>query len=168
MFVAMRSGASTRDDAEARYLDAMQLLAVPPVPVATLEADLAKAKEELAAVEGSAALSSIDPSSDEATATLVWSAQNAGLSVLAVARLRHAQTQVNSLTYDVDAVRMTVHGASQDAVIAFLQGLNAIDPALVPSLTSLTVEDGGVTAEIVISAYAKQEPTPVAGAREAE
>jgi hypothetical protein len=164
MIASIRTAASDRTAAETRYLDATQLLAVPPVPLATLEADLAAAQSALARVETSASASSIDPASDEATASLIRRAQDAGLTVVAVARLDHSQLQASGFTYEVDAVRMGLHGSSQEAVIALLRGLAASDPALTPVLTSLTVEEGGVSAEIVFSVYSKIEPTPVAGA----
>ncbi len=164
MFASMRTGNSERASAETRYLDATQLLTVPPVPVATLEAELATAQSALASVQLAASGPSIDPASDEATALLVRRAQDAALSVASVARLNSTQTQLDAAKYNVDALRMTVRGGSQDAVIAFLRALQTTDPGLVPALTSLTVEDGGVSAEILFSVYTKIEPTPVAGA----
>lgn len=164
MFASMRNSASERDAAEARYLDATQLLTVPPVPVATLEADLAVAQSALSLVESSSTLSSIDPASDEATALLVRRAQDAGLSVASVARLNHTQLQINAVNYDVDALRMGLRGPTHAAVIGFLQSLHNSDPALTPTLTSLSVEDGDVTAEVIFSMHTKIVPTPVAGA----
>jgi hypothetical protein len=162
MFASMRTSATDEEAAEARYLDTMQLLTVPPVPIATLEAELSTAQNRLALVENSATHSSIDPASDEATAMLVRRATEAGLSVTSVARLNRTQTQIAGISYDVEALRMGLHGPSQDAIIALLSSLFASDPALTPALTSLTVEDSGVTAEIVFSMFSLIEPTSVA------
>jgi hypothetical protein len=164
VFAAMRTSRSDRDAAEARYLDATQLLSVSPVPVATLEGELALAQTALGMAQGAAATASIDPSSDAATASLVRRAQEHGLIVVAVSRLNAAQIKLNGAEYDVTSLRMTVQGARPDAIVSFLQALQTSDPRLLPSLTSLTAESAGAVAELVFSAHNKVEPTPATGA----
>jgi hypothetical protein len=158
---------SRRDEraADSRHADAAQLASVPPVPIATLTAELEAAKASLAWVQGAAALSSIDPASDEATALLVRRAQDARLTVTGIARLDTATTTVDGTAYSVDAVRMSIEAASPDAIVDFVRRLEASDPGLVPTLSALTAGEGaGASAEIVFSAYREMSATPAAGA----
>jgi hypothetical protein len=164
VFAAMRTSRSDRDAAEARYLDTVQLLSVPPVPEATLEADLVLAQTALSAAEQQANTVSIDVSSDEATAAIVRRVQDGGLAVVSIARMDPALSKLNGAAYDVRSLRMTVRGTSLELIVRFLQGLHETDPRLMPTLTSLVLEADTATAEIVFSAHTKVEPTPAAGA----
>jgi hypothetical protein len=166
LFASMYTAKRDLRASEALYLDSTRLLAVPPVPLATLEAELASARASLSWVEASANHSTIDPSSDDATALLVQRAQDGGLTVTGVSRLDPGQEERGGQTYDVNALRMNVAGPSQAAIINFLQALDATDPGLLPVLSALSVEQGGARAEIVFSVYSKVEPTPVAGTPE--
>jgi len=160
---------SGRDEhtAETQYLDATRLLAVPPVPIATLQTELAAARASLASVEASASQSTIDPASDDATELLVERAQAAGLTVSGIARLNQSQAKHEERMYTVDGLRMSVEGPSQDTIIGFLRALEATDPRLVPSLSSLSLQDARARAEIVFSVYTEILPTPAAAPAEA-
>jgi hypothetical protein len=155
---------SGRDErtAETQYLDATHLLSVPPVPIATLQAELAAARNSLAWVEASASQSTIDPSSDDATELLVQRAQDAGLSVTGIARLNQAQAKFEDKAYTVDGIRTSVDGPSHVTIIEFLRALEATDPRLVPSLSSLAIQEGRAHAEIVFSLYTEIVATPTA------
>jgi hypothetical protein len=164
MIASIRAERTDLRNSEQRYLDAAQLLSVPPVPVATLQADVAGAKASLAWVEGRARHSTIDPASDDATELLVQRAQQGGLTVAGISRLAPALEKHGEKTYNVTALRLTVQGASPDAIIAFLLALEASDPGLIPSLADLSAQDAGARAELVFSVYTELITTPAAAA----
>ena len=159
-----------RDEAAARirYDDAQALVALPPASNESLQDDLASLKGQLAAAEAGVGAPTIDPASDALTALLVRAAGDAGLAVKGVARSDPSKTTLGVALYDVQALHITVSG-SVSQIGVFLGSLAAGQPALVPSLSAMTVNDAGVAqADIAFSAYApipSPTPVPVATAR---
>jgi hypothetical protein len=110
------------------------------------------------------AAGSVDPASDEATELLVRRAEAAGLSVVGITRVAPAQTKTERATYDVQAIRVNVEGTTPD-IGAYLYDLYASHPALVATLTGLTINETNVAqAEIVFSAYTAVDPAAATGA----
>ena len=151
------------DVALARYADAEALLALPPVDTTGLQQELDAANLALATAQALAQPPSVDPSSDAATSLLVRRASDAGLTVRGIASVPDSQVKNAEVVYDVSGLRMTVEGGVTQ-VIAFLEGLGKTEPGLIPSLTSMTVDDKSVAhAEIVFNVYTLNiPPTPAA------
>jgi hypothetical protein len=152
------------DIASRRYADAEALVALPPISDDSLKSQVAAATNALATAQTVASPPAIDPASDVATALVVQRALAAGLAVKGIARLDAAPATVDNVAYDVQAIDVTIDG-SPSRVISFLFDLNASEPSLVPSLTSLAINDFGVAhAQVVFRAYvAAASPTPVGG-----
>lgn len=165
MFAGIHTAQQDRAAAERRYADSAQLLSVPAVPIATLQKDVAAAKQALAWSKGGATLSTIDPATDEATALLVTRARASSLNVTGITRLDRTQVRVKDILYDVEAIRISVEAASAGAVVLFLRDLHATDPGLVPTLSALTTgAGGGAAAELVFSVHTKVDAAAAAGA----
>ena len=153
-----------RDEAAARrnYADSQALLALPPLSTDSLKEDLTVAKASLATVQAGVAPSNISAASDDTTSLLVKRSQAGGLAVRGITRVIAAQAKLGDNTYDVQAVHVTVDG-KPGQIVALLTDLGSTNPSLIPSLTSLTVNEAGLGhADISFSTYTKVvPPTPV-------
>jgi hypothetical protein len=142
------------DAARVRYQDAEALVALPPASNGSVQEDLASVQQQLATAEAGIGAPSLDPASDALTALLVRAATSAGLAVKGVTRADPSQTTLGAALYAVQALHITVSGRIPE-IIAYLGALADEQPALVPSLASMTADKNGVgQADIVFSAYA--------------
>ena len=147
--------------ARVRYENAQQLVGLPPASNDSLQEDLASLKDQLATAQAGIGAPTIDPSSDGLTALLVQVAGTAGLSVKGVSRTDPSQATLGTTAYEVQALHITVSG-TPGQITVFLRTLANDQPALVPSLASMTANDAGIAlADIVFSSYAAV-PTPTA------
>jgi hypothetical protein len=150
------------DAARIRYQDAEALVALPPASNESVRDDLASVQQQLATAEAGIGAPTIDPASDALTALLVRAATSAGLAVKGVTRADPSQATLGAALYTVQALRITVSGSTTQ-IAAYLGGLAEEQPALVPSLASMTADKAGVAqADVVFSAYAAvASPTPL-------
>ncbi len=83
----------------------------------------------------------------------------------AVAGVAAGQAKAGDSTFETQGVRVTLDG-SVGQIVAFLNAVGSSQPWLVPSLTTMTLNDAGVAhAEIVFSTYTKVvPPTPAPAA----
>jgi hypothetical protein len=162
LFAAIYNAGRDETAAERTYANTRTLIEAPAPDLSGAAIELEAAKAALAEAEALMAPGTIDPESDETTALLVRSAQDAGLSVAGITRIAPAQTKTDSATYDVQANRVSVEGA-QPEIGAYLFDLYTSNPALVATIVGMTVNEANVArAEIVFSAYTKVEPTAAA------
>jgi hypothetical protein len=162
LFLSVRDARDDRDVADARYADARTLLEVPPGSLAALQGEAEAARAALAASEGRLH-TSIDLSAGQSAGTLVRAAQDAGLTVVALASVEPAQSRIVETAYDVRSIRLTLEGTLPE-LTGFLRDLDEREPALIASLSSLSLSDAAVArAEIAFSTYARAEATPAAG-----
>lgn len=148
-----------------RYEDAEALLALPPVDITSLQEEVTASKAALAAAQALAKPASVDPSSDAATSLLVRRASESGLSVRGIASAPASHAKNGEVTYDVSGIRMSVEGAVTQ-MVDLLYRLGEDEPGLIPSLSSMTVDEKNVArAEVIFSVYAPvPTPTPVPAA----
>jgi hypothetical protein len=163
--IGVRTARQDQRIAEARYADTLALLEAPAPSLASLQSDIEAARTQVAAARRGSDPTSLDPSSDAVTELLIRRAQAAGLTVTGLARVTPTRPKIADVTYDAQAVRISATG-SPGQVVTFLFDLDKTEPALIPSVSQLTVDDDGrATAAIVFSVYAPAPVTPVAGAR---
>jgi hypothetical protein len=145
-----------------RYQDAEALLALPPVDTTALQEEVTASKDALATAQALAKPASVDPSSDAATSLLVRRAAESGLGVRGIASAPASQAKHGEVTYDVSGIRMSVEGAVTQ-LIDLLHRLGQDEPGLIPSLSSMTIDEKNVArAEVIFSVYAPvPTPTPV-------
>ena len=149
------------DDSQRRFADAQALLAVPPVDTSVLEQKLNDAKSQLAAEQAFAADAQIDPASDAEITLLVQRSEQAGVQVQGISRIAPSTAKIAAITYDLQGIRMTVEGTPAQ-LIAFLDGLRAAQPGLIPTLAAMTVAPSGtVHADIGFNVY-RVAATPAA------
>jgi hypothetical protein len=161
LLAGLHNARRAEEAARVRFIDAQALASLPPTSTDSIEDDLVVVNNHLATAEAAATPASIDGS--DATATLlVRGAQSAGLSVKALSGVAGGQMKNGEVLYDTEGVRMTVDGATGQ-ITSFLAKLGQTQPSLIPSLTSMTINDSGVAhAEIVFSTFTKVIlPTPV-------
>ncbi len=165
VFVAIHNAHRDEAAARQRYADARALVALPPLSTESLKEDLASAKATLATAQAVVAVpTGTVVAADDPTALLVTRAQAAGLTVKGITRNVPGQSKLGDTSYDVQGVHVIVE-AKPEKITAFLADLGASQPSLVPSLTSLTVNDAGIAhAEISFSTYAAI-PTPTVAPR---
>src|SRR5207247_928275 len=98
---------------------------------------------------------------DEATSLLVRKAQDAGLAVKGITRTNSVPSTLDGVQYTVLGIDVVVDGAMPQ-LIAYLSAMTAAEPALIPSLRSLTINNQDVAhAEITFNVYTKVvKPTP--------
>jgi hypothetical protein len=149
------------DAARARLADDQALIAQPPASVDALQEDLTAVRQSIATAEAAAPRSTPGPAADAATTLLVRNAQAADLAVKTIARVTPAVAKLGDSAYDTQGVRMTVDGQIGQ-IIAFLDGLRQSQPSLIASLTTMTIDDTGVThADITFTTYTRvASPTP--------
>jgi hypothetical protein len=156
-----------RDERDARrqLADAQQLLALPPGASDNLAAQLTWARAEYAAWQREPLTPSVDPASDAATALLVRHADAAGLTVRGITRVAPASARLGTVAYDVQALTVSVSG-SPAQVAAYLTDMRKVEPAMFPSLVSMSVNETGLAqAELSFRSYAEAAtPTAVAAA----
>jgi hypothetical protein len=157
-YAAMGAGiyaaARDRDAAERQQADLLTLLESPPASMDELTTRRDEAQRALDGAKELLAPAVHDPASDEATAMLVEAALAQGLDVRGVERVAPSAGTVGEKKYDVRALRVTVAG-HPGPIAAYVAQLQAEDPGLIPSLTSMDVDESGVaTAEILFAAYA--------------
>jgi hypothetical protein len=147
-----------RDEAAAqrRQADTQALLALPPVSVDALRAQLDQVRSDLATAQAGTITSTIDPGSDAAATLLVLHSQAAGLSVRGISRPNPATAKFDSGTYDVQGLRITVEGTPAQ-VITFLADMKGTEPALYAVLGNVSIGTTGIAhAEVGFNAYTKQ------------
>lgn len=162
LIAGLRNAHRAEDAARARFADAQALAALPPASTDSIQDDLASVNSQLATAQAAAAPAATATSGDATTTMLIRTAQNAGLSVKAIADVVSAQTKVGTDSYDSEGVRVTVDG-SVGRITSFLAAVADVQPALISTLTTMTMNDAGIAhAEIVFSTYTKViPPTPV-------
>ena len=153
------------DAAQKRFADAQGLLALPPASTDTLQAELDNVKLQVALQAGLAAPPKVDPSSDAATSLLVRTAQGAGLAVRGITRTQPAVAILSGTSYNTQGIHVSVDGTTPQ-LIKYLSDMAGAEPALLPSLVSMSVNDKGLArAELTFVAYEKVvPPTPVPAA----
>jgi hypothetical protein len=151
-----------KDMAQHRFADLQALLALPPMSTDSLQEDLDSVKLQIAMQVALSAPPKVDPASDAATSLLVRTAQGAGLSVKGITRTQPAVATFDGVTYNTQGIHVAVDGTSQQ-VNKYLSDMAGAEPALFPSLTSMSINDKGLAhAELTFSVYAKVvPPTPV-------
>lgn len=152
---------ASRDEASARQriADVQQLLALPPSTEGELTAQLDWAKAELAAWKAQPTSPDVDPASDAATALLVRHATAAGLQVRGVSRIDPATARLGELDYKVQALRLSLSGTPAQ-IAAYLSDMRDTEPAMFPSLVSLSIDKEGLAvAEVAFETY-EAVPTP--------
>lgn len=164
-FLATYNARRDERDAQQQLADAQQLLALPPGASDTLTAQLTWARAEYAAWQAEPLTPSVDPASDAATALLVRHADAAGLAVRGITRVPPASTRLGTVAYDVQALTVAVSG-SPVQVAAYLADMRKVEPAMLPSLVSMSVNESGLAqAELSFRAYTvAATPTAVAAA----
>ncbi len=153
------------DAAHIRFADAQALVALPPASTDSIQEDLVIVRDQLATAEAVASPAAVAASGDATTTLLVRTAQTAGLTVKAISGVPSGQTKVGDAMYDTQGVRVTLDGGIGQ-ITRFLDALSVAQPALVPSLTTMTLTDAGASrAEIVFTSFKKVIlPTPVPAA----
>ncbi len=162
LVAGLRNAHRAEDAARARFADAQALAALPPASTDSIQDDLASVNSQLATAQAAAAPAATATSGDATTTMLIRTAQDAGLSVKAIAGVASGQTKVGTDSYESEGVRVTVEGGVGQ-ITSFLNTLSDVRPALIPTLTTMTINEAKVAhAEIVFSTYTKViPPTPV-------
>jgi hypothetical protein len=163
LIVGIREAHRRATHAEARYDAARAVLAVPPMPLDPLRAELATVQADLAAARAQAtAVVSGDATADP-TVVLVQRAQAAGLTVRGLASEPASQRKAGDAAYNVTGLRIDVDGTLAQ-VTAFLRDVARRDPSLVPALTSATTGERGLLhTQLVFNRYAPvTQPAPAA------
>jgi len=165
LFAGIYNAHRAEDAAHSRFADAQALVALPPASTDSIQEDLTVVHNQLATAQAAASPAAIDASGDETTTVLVRAAQTSGLTVKAISGVPSGQTKVGDFMYDTKGVRMALDG-SVGQITHFLETLGTSQPALVASLTTMTINDSGVAhAEIVFTSFKKAVvPTPVPAA----
>lgn len=162
LVAGLRNAHRAEEAARARFADAQALAALPPASTDSIQEDLASVNSQLATAQAAATPVSTATSGDATTTMLIRTAQDAGLSVKAIADVASGQTKVGTDAYESEGVRVTVEGGVGQ-ITSFLNTLADVRPALIPTLTTMTINEAKVAhAEIVFSTYTKViPPTPV-------
>ena len=147
--------------ARSRFADAQTLGSLPPASTDSIRDDLAIVKDQLATAQAEATPRSAWASRDAGATALVRGAQSAGLSVKALSSVAAGQLKVDDEAYTSQGIRLTVEG-DIGQITTFLDALHRDEPAVVPELISMTINESGVAhAEIVFSTFEKiTVPTP--------
>jgi hypothetical protein len=153
------------DLAHERFANAQALASLPPASTDSIQEDLTVVRNQVATAQAVASPAAIDASGDETTTVLVRAAQTSGLAVKAISGVPSGQTKVADVLYNTKGVRVTLDGGVGQ-ITTFLDALSTSQPALVASLTTMTISDGGVArAELVFTSFSKAiVPTPVPAA----
>jgi hypothetical protein len=162
LLAGLHNAQRAEDAAHKRFADAQALSALPPASTDAIQEDLTVVRNQLATVQAVASPPASNSTADETTTVLVRSAQNAGLSVKAISGVPSGQTKIGEVLYDTKGVRVTLDG-SVGQITQFLETLGRSQPALIASLTSMTLNEVGVAhAEIIFTSFTKAiVPTPI-------
>ena len=165
LFAGYHNAQRAEDAAHARFANAQALASLPPASTDSIQEDLTVVRNQLATVQADVSPAAIDASGDATTTVLVRTAQAAGLTVKAISGVPSGQTKVGDFMYDTKGVRVTL-GGGVGQITHFLDTLSTSQPALVASLTTMTINDAGAgQAEIVFTSFKKAiVPTPVPAA----
>ena len=149
------------DAARRQFADAQALASLPPASTDSIQEDLTIVRNQLATAQAVASPQAIDASADATTTQLVKAAQAAGLTVKAITGVAPGESKVGENSYTTNGVRVTVDG-SAGQITGFLEGIGRSQPALIPSVTTMTFNDAGIArAELVFTTFKKVvPPTP--------
>jgi hypothetical protein len=165
LFAGIYNAHRAEDAAHKRFADAQALGSLPPASTDSIQEDLDIVHNQLATAQAIASPAAIDASGDETTTILVRTAQTSGLTVKAISSVPSGQTKVGDFLYDTKGVRMTLDG-SIGQITHFLDTLSTSQPALVASLTTMTINEVGLAhAELVFTSFERAAvPTPIPAA----
>ena len=165
LFAGYHNAQRADDAAHVRFANAQTLASLPPASTDSIQEDLIVVNNQLATAQAVVSPAAVDASGDATTTVLVRTALAAGLTVKAISGVPSGQTKVGDFMYDTKGVRMTLDGGVGQ-ITHFLDTLSTTQPALVASLTTMTINEAGVgQAEIVFTSFKKAiVPTPVPAA----